>query len=299
MADVQPIAQSSAAVGTELPKELGSLKLTLPGLQAKLEEWSRQQQQNYDAALRLVPPAPLQAAHQEVLATLQLRAIGLTNLANTLAVAGSKPAFQVAAALAKQANLLSASDLVWADLFKLPATETMRRLGVNGVIAPASNIVPNAEVISANSFEKVYARLKSTNTSGKVTGIHGSELVSTEAVSGGQTKTLSTSTPTTVNVAADLVFKVSFKDSGNFQEVKIPVTLTVSVFGKTKASKTKTVLSISKGQTATVDFGNLDLQSAFSGQATVRVKIGKVPGETNLANNQASYQVFFSLSSNG
>jgi len=299
MDSVQPIAQRSAATGTTaLARELNSTKLTLPALQAKLGEWSREQQQSYNEALQLVPPAQLQAAHQQILATLQLRAIGLTGLANILAQAGSKTAPQVAALLAKQAQLLSASDLVWAELFRLPATETLTRLGVKGVIAPPSQIVANPEVISARSFEEVYSRLHATSTSGKVTGVHGSQLLSTEAVSNGQTSTLSSSSgvPTKVNVAANLVFKVSFKNSGNFQEVKVPVTLTVTVSNKTVANKTTKVLSIPKGETTTVTFGNLQLPTtAFGAQATVHVEVGKVPGETNLANNRASYSVFFSL----
>jgi hypothetical protein len=300
MASVKSIADSSAAVGNAFPAEFSSLKLTLPKLQAKLGEWSREQQQEYDQALRLVPPAPLQAAHQEVLATLQLRAIGLTRLADTLATAGSKPASQVAVVLAQEAGILSASDLVWSELFKAPATETMKRLGVNGVIAPPSHIVPHPEVITANSFEKVYARLQATNTTGKVTGVHGSELLGTEAVSGGQTKELSPSSATTVNVAADLAFKVSFKDSGNFQEANIPVTLTVTVFGKQVVQKKKTVLTIARGQTIGVVFTNLNLPTtAFGNTATVGVEVGKVRGETRLDNNKASYPVFFSLSSNG
>jgi hypothetical protein len=297
---VQSIAQSSAATGTTaLANQFNSTKLTLPALQAKLGLWSRQQQEAYNEALRLRPPASLQAAHQQVLATLQLRAIGLAGLANSLAAAGSKPAPQEANLLAQQAQLLSASDLVWTNLFRLPANETLRRLGVKGVFAPPSHIVANPEVVSAHSFEEVYSRLKATNTGGQVTGVHGSQLVGTEAVSGGQTKTLTTSSPTTVDVAANLTFKVSFKNAGNFQEVKVPVTLTVTVFGKTVATETKTVQSIQQGGTATVSFANLDLSKAFGAQAFVRVEIGKVPGESNLANNKASYPVFFSLPSNG
>jgi hypothetical protein len=299
MDSMQPIAQSSAASLAAYANQLNSPKLTLPELQSKLGLWSRQQQEEYDKALRLVPPAQLQAAHQEVLATLQLRAIGLANLANTLGTAGSKPASQVADRLANQAQALSASDLVWADLFRLPATETMARLGVKGVIAPPSQIVTNPEVISAHSFSEVYARLNATSASGKVTGLHGSELLSTEAVSGGQTKTLTASSPTTVNVASDLVFKVAFKNAGNFQEPSVPVTFTVAVFNKTVLQKTKKFGPIQSGQTATVVFGNLDLHQAFGGQAIVRVKVGKVPGEVNLTDNSASYPVFFSLSSGG
>jgi hypothetical protein len=302
MDNVQPIAQSSAATGTTaLANELSSNpKLTLPQLQSKLAQWSAQQQRNYNEALRLVPPAPLQAAHQQVLATLQLRAIALAGLANTLATAGSKPAPKVGQLLATQARALSASDLVWADLFRLPATQTLKRLGVRGVIAPPSQIVSNPLVIGANAFSELYRRLNATNANGTVTGLHGSQLIGTEAVSGGQTKTLTESGPTTVNVAADLAFKVTFKNAGNFQEAHLPVTLTVSVFNRQVLNKTVHVQSINTGATKTVSFTNLTLPtSAFGANATVSVVVGKVPGETNLSDNHASYPVFFSLPSGG
>ena len=302
MDSVLPIAQSSAATGTTaLANELSSNpKLTLPQLQAKLAQWSAQQQRNYNEALRLVPPAPLQAAHQQVLATLQLRAIALAGLANTLATAGSKPSSKVGQLLAKQARALSASDLVWADLFRLPATQTLKRLGVRGVIAPPSQIVSNPLVIGANAFSELYRRLNATNANGTVSGLHGSQLLSTEAVSGGQTKTLTESGPTTVNVAADLAFKVTFKNAGNFQEANVPVMLTVSVFNRQVLTKTVHVQSINTGATKTVSFTNLTLPpSAFGANATVSVVVGKVQGETNISDNHASYPVFFSLPSGG
>jgi hypothetical protein len=300
MNDLRPIAQDSAAAGASLVNTLGSVKLTLPGLQSKLEQWSRQEQQNYDDALRLRPPGPLQTAHQEALATFQLRAIAFTGLTNSLAQASAKSASDVATSLATQAQALTASDLVWTNLFHLPATETLKRFGVRGVIAPPSQIISNPEVISSHSFELVLQRLSATKSGGKVTGLHGSELNSTEAVTGGSTKQLSTSSPTTVDVSPTLVFNVTFTDSGNFQEVKVPVTLTVSVFGNTVLTKRKVVPSIEAQKSTTVTFGNLNLPtSAFGANARVKVEIAKVPGETHLENNSASYPVFFSLSSNG
>jgi hypothetical protein len=300
MNDVRPIAQSSARTGTAFANELGSAKLTLPGLQTKLEQWSREQQQVYAEAQRLRPPGPLQAAHQQLLATLQLRAIAFAGLANTLADAGSKDPATVANSLAGQAQSLSASDIVWSQLFHLPATEALTRAGVKGVIAPLSQIVSNPDVISARSFGIVYQRVKATNSSGTVTGLHGSALVGTQAVTGSKTVTLTTSTPQTVDVSANLVFKVTFLNSGNFQEVKIPVTLTVSVFKNQVLKKTQVVQSVLAQHQATVSFKNLDLPtSAFGANARVRVEIAKVPGEVRLANNTASYPVFFSLSSSG
>jgi hypothetical protein len=298
MTNLRALAQSSAQPGAELTNTLGAKKLTLVSLQSKLQEWSRQEQQDYDDALRLRPPGPLQSAHQEALATFQLRAIGLTGLANSLAQSSTKSSSDIADAFAAQAQLLTASDLVWSNLFHLPATQTLKSVGVKGVIAPPSQIVPNPEVVSANSISLVLGRLKSTTSGGKVTGLHGSELVSTEAVSSGGTKLLSTSSPTTVNVGANLVFKVTFTDSGNFQEVSVPVTLTVSVFGKPVVTKKQVVKSIAAKQTTSVSFGNLSLPpSAFGQTARVKVEISKVPGETHLENNSASYPVFFSLPS--
>jgi len=306
MDKVQPIAQSSASAGgtAALAKEVNSTKLTLTGLQAKLEEWSRQQQQDYDDALRLVPPAPLQSAHQQILATLQLRAIGLTDLADKLAESGTKSASKVAEILVNQAKLLSASDLVWAELFKQPATQTMKRAGVVGVIAPPSKLVTNPVVISFRAFKVVYRRLHATSGSTSSTptqGLHGSEIVSTSAVVGGTTKLLATSSPTTspttVNVGASLVFDVVFKNGGDFDETNIPVTLTVTVFKNTVYTKKQVVRFIGKKAEQTVTFGNLQLPTrAFGPTATVNVDIGKVRGETTLSNNHASYPVFFSLS---
>jgi hypothetical protein len=103
-----------------------------------------------------------------------------------------------------------------------------------------------------------------------------------------------------VDVGANLAFKVTFTDSGNFQESQVPVTLTVTVFGKTVLTKKQTVASIPPKQTTSVSFGNLGLPpSAFGASARLKVEVGKVPGEKNLANNSATYSVFFSLPTGG
>jgi len=302
MEDVRPIAQSSAATGAAFVNALGSPNITVSGLQAKLGQWSRQQQQAYDTALRLRPPGPLQAAHQQVLTTLQLRAIGFAALANALARAGSKSNADVAASLAKQAQLLTASDLVWSNLFHVPAAETLKRLGVTGVIAPASQSITNPEVITASSLGLAYKRINSTSGGGGTTsGVSsGSALVKTEAVSAGATKTLSTSTPTTVDVSANLMFKVTLMNSGTIQSVKVPVTLRVIVSGRSVVTKTEEVAAIAPQHEVTVSFTNLNLPpSAFGATASVHVNIAKVPGEKELSNNSQTYPVFFSLSSSG
>jgi hypothetical protein len=304
MDSVRPLAQSSAHAGSAFATELAASNLTLSGFQAKLRQWSQDQQDDYASAQRLRPPGQLQAAHQQLLATFQLRAIGFAGLANILEQSKSKDAGTVAAQLAAEAQLFSSSDIVWSELFRQPAIQTLTTLGVTGVTVPASQIVTNPDVISSRSFALVFQRLQpasaSTGTGGTVSGLHGSSLVSTVASDGTTTTTLSTSTPATVVLSQSLAFKATFEDSGNFSEVNIPVTLTIAVGGSTVYSKKQVVPSIGSKQQQTVTFSNLQLPNAsslFGHSASVSVDVGKVAGETNTGNNSATYQVFFSLPS--
>jgi hypothetical protein len=294
---VQAIAQSSARVGQELVTKMASPGLKLADLETSLEQWSQQEQQAYDQAQQIRPPGPLRALHQRVLDTLQLRALGLAGLANELAQSGSKDAATVAVQLSKQAQLLTASDIVWLELYRLPTTQTLQELGITGVVAPTSQFVTNSDLVSLRAFEVVYERLKPASTGGTPSGLHGDNLVATKAVGGGRSVTLSTANPTTVFDSADLKLVATVQDSGNFQEVNVPVTLKISVAGKNVLTRHKTIASIQAAERLAVSFGNLQLPpDAFGHQARVTVQIGGVPGETNLANNTASYPVLFSLS---
>jgi hypothetical protein len=305
---VMPLAQSSARIGTALTSELGARSLSLSDLETKLEGWARQEQLDYAAAQRIRPPGPLQTAHAQVLDTFQLRALGLAGLANTLQAAKTQssppPAGTVANELAAQAQLFSSSDIVWTELFRLPTTETLSREGVTGVIVPASRFVSDPGKITSTYLAIVYERLGSGTSGGgggggggaAAKGLHGSALIGTAAVESGKTTSLSETTPATIPVSAGLVINVTFQDSGNFPEVKIPVTLKVIVSGQSVFSKTQTVDSILAKQQQTVSFSSLQVPpKAFGHSAKISVEIGQVPGEVRLDNNSATYQVFFSL----
>ncbi|MBV8258101.1 MAG: hypothetical protein JOZ56_09405 [Actinobacteria bacterium] len=297
LGDVRVIAQGSARVGTELSSKLQSPGLKLADLETSLEQWSQQEQQAYDQAQQLRAPGPLQADHQQVLDTLQLRALGLAGIAAALTQTSNKDSATAATALAAQAQLLTASDIVWAELYKLPVTDTLKQLGITGVVVPASQFVTNPDIISARSFQIVYQRLKPASTGGTPSGLHGTTLLSTAAVAGTKTATLSPTNPTTIYDSADLQLRATIQDSGNFPEGPVPVTLTVSV-GTTKVlTKTANITTIAPGQQASASFGNLQLPpTAFGHQASVTIDVGKVAGEQNVTNNTATYPVFFSLS---
>ncbi len=298
IAAMQPLALDSASVGAKFATALGTPGLTMQTFQSDLIGWSRQEQADYVAAQRLQPPGPLQSAHAEALAAFQLRAVGLAGLANTLTLAKAKhdSAPAAAAALVSDAQLLSASDVLWVQLYKLPATQILMAQNVGNVVVPASQIVTSSDIVSAASLATVYQRVGTPSSGGHVTGVHGSALIGTNAVENGISTPLSTSSGTTVAVGSSLVIDVVFKDSGNYPEVKIPVTLTVKAAGKNVYTATQTVAQIATGARATVSFTNLQVPpSAFGHSAFISVSITKVKGEARLDNNAATYPVFFRL----
>ena len=297
---MKPLARDSADVGKEFATALTARGLTMDSFKSQLASWSGREKAYYLEAQRLRPPGPLQATHDEALATFQLRYLSLDRLAGTLTtLAQSKHVgrFVAGAALASDAELLSASDIVWNELYRLRAIQTLKDQNVTGVTVPPSRIVKNSDIVSASALGIAYQRAGTSTSDGEVTGKHGSALIGVNAVENGTSTPLSASTPTTVGSGAEI--DVVFKDSGDYPEVRIPVTLTVTVGGESVYTATVTVSKIAAGALATVSFTGLRLpSSAFGPSAEIYVKIKGVPGEKILGNNQATYPVLFQLSPN-
>jgi hypothetical protein len=111
-----------------------------------------------------------------------------------------------------------------------------------------------------------------------------------------QGDTLSTTTPTTVKVSADLAFVVTVEDSGDFQEVNVPVTLTIDA-GGTPIVRRESIQVIQPTERKQVTFSKFNLPtSAFGARVTIKVEVGAVAGEVRTDNNSATYTVFFTLS---
>jgi hypothetical protein len=294
-AKVRSLASSSTALGTEFASELASATKQ-SDLQTKLQQYAQQEQQEYDQAQQIRPPGPLRQIHQSVVDALELRAKGLAGLGAAVAAYNPKSASATSAtadALSSESQLLTASDVVWEQLYRQPATQELKAENVTGVVVPKSTFVSNAEIVSSRSFGVVLQHLKGATTGGTPTGLHGDQLVSVVANPGGTQ--LSTSTATTVKVSTNLAFVATVKDSGNSEETGVKVDLTITA-GSTKIKRTQTIAAISANQQQTVTFASFNLpSSAFGNKATIDVVVQKVPGETKLSNNSASYTVFFTL----
>ena len=292
---VRAIAQSSTQLGTEFANKFIAPALKQADLESALQTYAQQEQQAYDQAQQIRAPGPLLRIHQHLVDALELRAKGLAGLGDALSqTSTAKDTGAAAQKLTDEAALLTASDVVWDQLYRLPAIEQMKAQGVTGVVIPDSHFIANSDLVSARSFGILFGRLHPASTGGTPSGKHGDGLVSVRVLPQGSD--LSTSSPTTVKVSAGLSFVATVVDSGDFQEVNVPVTLTINA-GGTPIVRRRAITIIQPAQQQTVTFSNFNLPtSAFGARATVKADVGPVAGETNTSNNSASYTVFFTLS---
>jgi len=295
MDKVAQIARTDRQLGASFANKLVAGTLKQSQLQTALEQYAQQEQQAYDQAQQIRPPGPLRAIHQNLINAVALRAKGLAGLANAFSSPGAmRDATTAAQALTAQAALLQASDVVWEQLYRQPAIQQLKSVGVTGVVVPSSVFITNPDLVSARAFTIVYNTLHGASTGGTPSGKHGDQIVSTRATPEGVD--LSTTSPTTVKVSSDLAFQVTIENSGDFQEVNVPITLTIAAGSGRPIVCHKRVLVIQPAQQKTVTCGNLQLPtSAFGSKVTITAFVGAVAGEINTANNKAVYPVFFTL----
>ena len=295
-AKVKAIASGDQRIGAKFASVLLTPAPKKAELASSLQQYASQEQQAYTQAQQIRPPGPLRAAHQNMINAIALRAKGLAGIGDTLAQAGTsaKTQARTVAALTGQGQLLTASDVVWAQLFRDAAKQQMASRGVKGVVIPSSVFVTNGDIVSSRSFSLLMQRLAGASTSGTPSGKHGSALVGVRVTPQGTD--LSTSSATTIKVSSDLAFNVTFENSGAFAQVSVKVRLTIGT-GGAGISRQKTVSLIQPGQQQTVTFTSFQLPaSAFAKPVKVTATVLPVPGETNKANNSATYTVFFTLS---
>ena len=296
MTSVSAIGRDSERIGRELSDVLTTPGIKPAELQKQLNGLAQQQEIGVDRARELDPPGPLLEAHEQAIEALVFRANGLAGLAEAFRrTQGSKDAAAAGALLASQAQRLSASDVVWDDLFKEPSIATLQEEEISGVEVPDSNFVQTPDLASTRSMVPIWERINgsaaSGSTTGTPTGLHGTNIESVKVVPGGQT--LSESAENTVEASTDLAFAVAVANGGDSQEVKIEVTLTIQQ-SPTPIVKKQTIEIINPDETKTVvfrDFPSVD----FGERRVMRIDVDPVPGEAKTDNNSAEYPVIFSL----
>lgn len=288
MEKVGGIARDSQLVGREFADNLTTPGVKFSDLAQKLPGLIEQQQQDVEEGQQLTPPGPLRIVQQHALEALEFRVSGLQGLQAALRQAATSRTGNDASLLAEQAHRLTTSDVIWDDLFKAPAVAELRAQGIRGVRVPDSNFVQLPDFSSVRAWDDVLDRLRGGTSAG---GLHGTGLVVVRALPSNQE--LSTDADNTVVASQDLGFAVTIQDTGDSQEVRVEVTLTVQQ-SPSPITKKQVIDVINPGQQKTVTFKNLGAVQ-FATKTTVKVDVKAVPSESNLDNNSAEYPVIFSL----
>jgi hypothetical protein len=294
MTDLGTIGSSSAKIGSSLAELLTTPGLKQAELETSLGGLIQRQQQDVDSATSLDVPGPLRPATAHAVEALQLRVTGMQGLLDTFkATKGddSKNATAAGEKLAEQARLLDASDVVWQALFRTEAEATLQDEGLSDITTPPSVFVENPELYSARSMTAIWLRVHGASTGGTPSGVHGTGLDKVVVQPAGTQ--LSTDAETTIKASTDLAFDVYVKNTGDNQEVRIEVSLTIPK-GTTPIVKKQTIDLLDIGETKTVTFKDFPAVP-FGEKTTVQVSVKPVAGEQNTSNNSAEYPVIFSL----
>jgi hypothetical protein len=292
LADIGAIGNASARLGQQVGTLLTTPGLSAEDLDAKLGGYVQTAETQTQRAQDLNAPGQMVVPNDGAVESLRYRANGLRGLQGAFKeAANEKDASVVGELLLAQTRRLLASDVIWTDSFQEPAKAVLTDEGVEGLDVPSSQFVTTDDLVTQSSLAAIWQRIQGASTGGTPSGLHGSGIAYVKALPSGQL--LSTQTETTIKVTSELAFEVGVEDTGESQEVRIKVTLTIPK-QPDPIVKTQTVPIIDPGETkaVTLPVGAL---VPFGEQTTVKVDVDPVNGETNTANNTAEYPVIFTL----
>jgi hypothetical protein len=294
MTELGTIGSSSAKIGSSLAELLTTPGLKQAELETSLGGLIQREQQNVESATGLDVPGPLRPSTEHSIEALQLRATGMQGLLDTFVATkddDSKDATAAGEKLADKARLLDASDVIWQVRFRVPAQQTLEDEGLSDITTPPSVFVENVELYSARSMTAIWLRIHGASTGGTPSGVHGTGLEKVVVQPAGTQ--LLPDAETTIKASTDLAFDVDVKNTGDNQEVRIEVTLTIPK-GTTPIVKKQTIDLLDIGETKTVTFKDFP-EVPFGEKTSVQVSVKPVSGEQNTGNNSAEYPVIFSL----
>jgi len=288
------IAVASEHGGKELHKLLYSPNLTTATLVSQLGGQVKAAENLEAKARQIKPTRQLADIQPYLLQTLQFRTTGLSCLqANAKAAAKARPALAGGALMAGCMQKLLASDVIYADSYSASASQALKDAGITHQVPTSQFVRPgDTSLVTPRGFSVIVKRLHP----GSVTGLHGTG-IGTVTANG---TTLTSPGPVTVNFNQDLSFTILVKNTGNFEEVSVPVSVKLTFAGAAPVKKRTTVASIPAGGSAKVtlkDVLGTTNKPQFSGEYHVHAVVGPVPGERNLSNNSLTTAITLKLQS--
>jgi hypothetical protein len=298
MNDVRQVATQSQRIGRDLDNLLNSGGLEQQDLQAGLAGLAERQEQGIGRVDDFDPPGPLRSHQQQLSEALELRVSGLRGLADAFArTADFQNARRAADVLAEQARRLSASDVVWDDLFKVPAAGELERRDVRGVPVPDSNFLEDPQLATRQRLAPVWRRIRGATVGPPPGALRGNGLISVTALP--ENEELSPDQLNQVTQTPELAFRVVVENSGEVEEVQVPVTLTIQQ-APTPIRKRLVIERITPGQQQSLVFRNIP-EVDIAEETTLQVAVEPIEDEEGNVveertdNNSADYPVIFGV----
>lgn len=293
------VVNDSAAQGKQLFVILSNPKRDNPAIiSSKVRALADDAQGLSNRAQSLDPPGKLKAAQQSLQTLLQYRVAGLRQLAANLPQAiTSKDTTYAAGLVADPMQTYLASDVIYRNSFAGPATRALKADDISGIaIADPSTVrfLGNTNYAGPTGARQLLPPLKRVGSSSSG-GLHGTGLVKTVALPSG--KELSTGSTTTLTATDQLKWQVTVKNQGDFVENGIKVNATYSTPSAGSASaapQQREIASLEPGKEATVTIPGPP-NPAPDEQASLKIEVLAVPGESNTTNNVAEYPVTLTL----
>lgn len=291
-ASVGSLIQRSDQTGSLLFKTLTSGNLNVPaneqGAQNELYTLSGQAQSQLQEAQGLSVADQVAGAQQNFLLTLSLRRDGIADIAANLQKALTrKTASDGVTAIAADMERFLASDVVYTTQTAPRVAAALHAAGlpVDGTIK-ATNFLSDLGWLTPKYVAGRLGTSLGSSAGGTCPSVCGHVLNSVSV--GGQTLSVGGQT---IPASPAPTFTANFTNNGSNTETGVTVTVTVTTSSGTTITAQQVVGTTKAGQTYTPQ---ITLPSSPpAGQATVKVTVQKVAGETNIANNTLSYPVTF------
>jgi hypothetical protein len=291
VAEIGAVGNASARLGRNLANQLTAVGLNREDLDQRLGGFIQTAENQVRRAESLDPPGPLVRANEGAIEALEYRANGLRGLRTVFQeTTADTEASAAGEALSVPVQRLLASDVIWEDSFRVPATAVLEEEGIEGVTVQPSVFVATEELTTSSTLAALWQRIQNASTGGTPQGLRGTGISYVRALPSDQT--LSATTETTIQVTDQLAFEVGVEGTGDSQEFRIQVTLTIPKDTEPVVMR-QVIPIIDPGEVRTVTF-RVGGVVPFD-QSTVKVDVDPVPGEATTTNNTVEYSVIFVL----
>ncbi len=289
------VTDSNKQVSTPLFEDLVNSHGSAQGLSNNVNAVAAEAQDEFNRAKALSVPSDMDTAQEHLLTALSLRAEGVNKIADDVPNISGNDKRNAVKRIAADMRLFLASDILFSQRVNPYILQVLGDHGITGQTVQASQFLPDDTWLNANTVGQRLgvANAGSTNKNGQNTScpsICGHSLTS---VAVGST----TLTPGVNQVnklpasAKSTPFTVTFQNGGTVDEYAVVVRLKATGSDSKVLNSHKTIDSTKAGATSPVSL--LLPGPPPANPVRIEISIDKVAGETNVANNTATYLVSY------